>query len=138
MQPSAHEIHMSSVIRQQRVASLLFEELSILIGAELSDPRISLARVTRVEISKDLRNAKVFVTHDDEAVSRRELVAALDHAVPYLRGQLGERLGLRVVPEILVYYDDSPEKAARVDELLRRIAAERAAHDQQNADHPQG
>jgi ribosome-binding factor A len=130
---------MSSIIRQQRVASLLFEELSILIGGELSDPRISLARVTRVEISKDLRNAKVFVSHDDESVSRRELLAALAHAVPYMRGQLAERLGLRVVPELLVYYDDSPEKAARVDEILRQIAAERGALGPHSTDRlPQG
>ena len=127
---------MSSVIRQQRVTSLLFEELSIMIGSELSDPRISLARVTKVEISKDLRNAKVFVTHEDDAVTRRELLAALGHAVPYLRGQLAERLGLRVVPELLVYYDELPEQAARVDEILRQIAAERAALRQQGLDEP--
>jgi len=127
---------MSSVIRQQRVTSLLFEELSIMIGGELSDPRVSLARVTRVEVSKDLRSAKMFVSHEDDAVTRRELLAALEHAVPYLRGQLAERLGLRVVPELLVYYDDAPEKAARVDEILRQIAAERAVLGEQGSSAP--
>jgi ribosome-binding factor A len=127
---------MSSVIRQQRVTSLLFEELSIMIAGELSDPRISLARVTKVEITKDLRNAQVFVSHEDDDVPRRELLAALAHAVPYMRGQLAERLGLRVVPELLVYYDDAPEKTARVDQILREIAAERNALSQQAPTEP--
>ena len=118
---------MSSEIRQQRVAELLFEELSIMVAGELNDPRISLTEVVKVDISKDLRNAKVFVHHSDEAISRRDLIKGLEHATPWLRGQLAIRCGLRVVPELLFVYDDSPERAARVDELLRKIAAERAA-----------
>lgn len=118
---------MSSEIRQQRVAGLVFEEISIMLAGELRDPRISLVKVTDVRVSKDLRNARVFVSHDDDTVSQRELLKALQSATPYLRGQLAERLGLRAVPELLFSYDDSPEKAARVDELLRQIAAERSA-----------
>ncbi|MFN3333248.1 MAG: 30S ribosome-binding factor RbfA [Caldilinea sp.] len=117
---------MSSEIRQQRVAGLVFEEISIMLAGELRDPRISLVKVTDVRVSKDLRNARVFVSHDDDTVSQRELLKALQSATPYLRGQLAERLGLRAVPELLFSYDDSPEKAARVDELLRQIAAERS------------
>jgi ribosome-binding factor A len=98
-----------------------------MVAGELSDPRISLAEVIRVDISKDLRNAKVFVHHADEAVARRDLLKGLEHATPWLRGQLAVRCGLRVVPELLFIYDDSPERAARVDELVRKIAAERAA-----------
>ena len=118
---------MSSEIRQQRVAELLFEELTVMLSGELNDPRVSLTEVIKVDISKDLRNAKVFVHHSDEAVSRRDLLKGLEHATPWLRGQLAVRCGLRVVPELLFVYDDSPEHAARVDELLRKIAAERAA-----------
>ncbi len=118
---------MSSEIRQQRVAELLFEELSIMIASELSDPRVSLTEVTKVDISKDLRNAKVLVHHADDEVARRDLLKGLEHAKPWLRGQLAIRCGLRVVPELYFAYDDSPERAARIDELLRKIAAERPA-----------
>ncbi len=123
---------MTSEIRQQRVAELLFEELSIMVSSELSDPRISLAEVLRVDISKDLRNAKVYIHHADEAITRRDLLKGLEHATPWLRGQLAVRCGLRVVPELLFVYDDSPERAARVDELLRKIATERAANPAQS------
>lgn len=118
---------MASEIRQQRVAELLFEELTVMLSGELNDPRVSLTEVIKVDISKDLRNAKVFVHQSDESVSRRDLLKGLEHATPWLRGQLAVRCGLRVVPELLFVYDDSPEHAARVDELLRKIAAERAA-----------
>lgn len=96
-----------------------------MLAGELQDPRVSLVEVIKVDISKDLRNAKIFVHHADDAVSRKELLKALQHATPYLRGQLAVRCGLRMVPELYFAYDDSPEKAARIDELLRQIAAER-------------
>jgi ribosome-binding factor A len=114
-----------STIRQQRVAELLYEELSILIANELSDPRLSLVQVTNVDVSRDLRNVKVYVSHDDEAVSKRQVLQGLRHATPYLRRQIAVRCSLRAVPELIFAYDDTPEKAARVDELLRRIAQER-------------
>ena len=114
-----------STIRQQRVAELLFEELSIMIGNELNDPRLSLARVTSVNVSKDLRNVNVYVTHDDEEVSKRDILQGLRHAMPFLRRQLAVRCSLRAVPELSFHYDDTPERAARVDELLRQIAAGR-------------
>ena len=107
-----------TTIRQQRVADLLFEELSIIIANELEDPRISYVDVTNVVISRDLRNAKVFVYHRDDEVSQKEVMAGLRGALPYLRRQIAERCGLRVTPELLFYYDDTPERAARINELL--------------------
>ena len=116
---------MSSNIRQGRVAEFLYEELSIMVGNELDDPRLGMVEVTEVEVSKDLRSAKVHVHHRDDEISRTELLKRLQRAIPYLRSQLAERCGLRVVPELVFQYDDSPAQAARVDELLRQIAQER-------------
>lgn len=118
---------MPMTIRQQRVAELLFQELSVLIANELADPRLSLAQVTQVNVSRDLRNVSVYVSHDDETVSKRELLQGLRNATPYLRRQIADRTTLRMVPELSFHYDDTPERAARVDALLRQIADERAA-----------
>lgn len=118
-----------SNIRQERVAALLYEELRILIGGELDDPKLALTNVTDVTISRDLRNAKVFVTNDDDEISNQEILAALRRATPFLRGEIATRLGLRAVPELLFYYDESPERAARIDELLRKIAQEHSPED---------
>ncbi|MCB0063752.1 MAG: 30S ribosome-binding factor RbfA [Caldilineaceae bacterium] len=114
-----------ATIRQQRVTGLLFEELSIMVANELDDPKLGLITVVGVQVSRDLRNVKVFVNHQQEEVSRQEVLKGLERATPYLRSQLAERCSLRMVPELLFYYDDTPEKAARVDELLRQIAGER-------------
>ena len=122
-----------TTIRQQRVTELLYEELSIMVANELDDPKLSLVTVLGVQVSKDLRNAKVYVNHQEEEVSRKEVLKGLERATPYLRSQLAERCSLRMVPELLFYYDDTPEKAARVDEILRQIAEERAQHGDLNA-----
>ena len=114
-----------ATIRQQRVTGLLYEELSIMVANELDDPQLELITVVDVQVSRDLRNAKIFVNHQQEEVSRKEVLKGLERATPYLRSQLAERCNLRMVPELLFYYDDTPEKAARVDELLRQIASER-------------
>lgn len=116
---------MPSNIRQQRLAELLFEELGIMIASELEDPRVSLVRVTSVDVSRDLRNVKVYVSHDDDSVTKTEVLYGLRHAIPYLRREIASRCSLRAVPELLFYYDDTPENAARVDTLLRQIAQER-------------
>jgi ribosome-binding factor A len=118
---------MSSSIRQQRVSEFLYEELSIMVSNELDDPSLSLVHVTNVEVSKDLRNVKVYVSHDDETVTKQQVLQGLKRASPYLRRQIALRASLRAVPELFFYYDDTPERASRVDDLLRMIAAERAA-----------
>jgi ribosome-binding factor A len=114
-----------TTIRQQRVQELLFQELSILIGNELEDPQLSLMTVTNVVVSRDLRNAKIYVHHDESETPRRAVLRRLDKATPFIRRQLAQRLTLRVVPELTFHYDDTPERAARVDELIQLIRSER-------------
>lgn len=114
-----------TTIRQGRVAELLYEELSIMVSNELDDPKLSMVVVTHVEVSRDLRSARISVHHQQDEVSRQEVLKRLQHAIPYLRRQLAERCTLRVVPELSFHYDDLPLKAARVDELLKKIAGER-------------
>jgi len=118
---------MSSEKRQRRVTGLLLEELSILIGNELADPRLSLVNVTDVIVSKDLHNVRVFVNHDNETISPREVISRLTKAAPFLRGQIAERLSLRFVPELSFAYDESPARINRIQDLLRQIASERNA-----------
>jgi ribosome-binding factor A len=119
---------MSSTIRQERVAELLFEELSIMVSSELDDPRLVMVEVTHVDVSKDLRSAKVHIHHRADEISRQELMKRLQRAIPYLRSQLAVRCGLRMVPELVFHYDDSPAQAARIDALLQQIAEERTQH----------
>jgi ribosome-binding factor A len=116
-------------IRQERVARLLYEELSIIIGSELNDPSLSLVRVTDVSISRDLRNAKVFVCHDDDEVTRNEVLQGLRRALPFMRSEVASRIGLRMAPELYFAYDETPARAERIDAIFQQIAAERASAD---------
>lgn len=115
--------------RQQRVSELLHQELSLLIAAELSDPRLAdaLVTVTHVTVSPDLRNARVSVEHALPPESNRQVLAALKHAESFLRRALAENLNLRVVPELSFHVDETERRARHVDELLDALAAESAA-----------
>ena len=111
--------------RQERVTELLQEELSLLIGAELTDPRLAdaMVTVTDVRISPDLRNARVYITHSLPERGTREVLAALNHAEGFLRQQLALNLALRFVPELSFHMDETEIRAQRVDEILARIPA---------------
>lgn len=117
---------MSTEIRQRRVRGLLQEELMTLIPGELEDPKLALVSVTDVVVSKDLKNVRVFVNHQDEEVSKKEVLSLLNKALPFLRSQIAERLSTRTVPEIAFAYDDSATRANRLDEIFKQIKAEEA------------
>lgn len=120
---------MTTTIRQERAAELLYQELSILIGAELDDPVLELLQVTNVVVSRDLRVAKVYI-HQDSDIQRSVVLARLKKAAPFLRRQLAQSVTFRAIPELLFYYDDTPDQAARVDALLQSIAEEREIRQQ--------
>ena len=105
--------------RADRVNALLQRELGMLISEELRDPRIAFSTVTAVEVTDDLRSARVHVSvlGDDEKIA--STMRALDEAKPYLRHELGSRTELRFVPELIFVSDRTAERAARISSLLR-------------------
>ncbi len=115
-------------IRQRRVAELLKEELAVLLELEVADPRLQFVNVTAVEVTPDLRLAKVYVTTLDEEESYPEVLEALDHARGFLRSSLAERIRLRRVPDLAFFVDDVLSRARRIDALLEQIQREKAAN----------
>ncbi len=99
--------------------ALLQRELGTLISEELQDPRIAFATVTSVEVSPDLRTARVHVSvlGDDAVVE--ETMRALEDAKPHLRHELGARTELRFVPALELVPDRSAARATRISKLLR-------------------
>jgi len=112
---------------------MLREELSILISTELNDPRLedALVNVTAVQVSPDLRNARVLIEHALPTASTRQVLDALAHAESYLRQALMETLNLRYVPALHFRIDTTEERARHIDELLNAIAAERRQHERE-------
>ncbi len=106
--------------RPQRLAEGIREEVAQLIGRELKDPRLGFLTVTRVELSSDLAHARVFVGVLGGETERRRSLEALQHAAGFVRREIGRRLRLRVVPEIVFRYDEGLEATDRVARLLQQ------------------
>lgn len=108
--------------------------LAELIPAEIKDPRVQRAEtvtVTSVRIASDLQLARVLISvKSSDPQVPREVMAALDRASGFLRGAIGERMRLRRVPELSFVLDQTADNAARVEDILREIEAERAEHEQ--------
>jgi ribosome-binding factor A len=107
---------------------MMREELSLLIGAELFDPRLAeaMVSVTDVEVSQDLRNARVYVEHSLPSARSREVLDALRHAEGFLREAIVQNLDLRFVPMLSFHIDDTNQRGRRIDALLDTIANETA------------
>ncbi|HUI43702.1 MAG TPA: 30S ribosome-binding factor RbfA [Terriglobia bacterium] len=117
--------------RSERVSEAVREELSEIIGFELSDPRVASVDVTEVAVSPDSRNATVKVSLGGGEIEQRQALEALDHARHYLRHELARRLNLRRIPELHFEPEHWPDAEARVDRLLKRAKKKRAPTENQ-------
>jgi ribosome-binding factor A len=117
--------------RSQRVSQAVREELSEIIGFELSDPRLASVDVTDVTVSPDSRHAIVKVSLGGEGHEQRQAEAALEHARHYLRHELARRLNLRKVPELHFEPDHWPDAESRVELLLKRAKKKRVSTENQ-------
>lgn len=106
--------------RADRVNALLQRELGMIISEELRDPRIAFSTVTDVQVTDDLKLARVHVSvlGDEDQVA--STMTALEEAKAYLRHELGSRTDLRFVPELTFVSDRSAERSARISTLLRQ------------------
>ena len=102
----------------------LFEEIAQIVGYELEDPRLTMVTVTDVRLSSDKRDAKVYVTIAGNEDEHKAALAALKHAAPYVRKQLGLTLNLPRTPELHFVRDRVEEEGERVDQLLMQIEKE--------------
>jgi ribosome-binding factor A len=105
--------------RNQRVADSIREDIARILREDVRDPDIGFTTVTEVDLSPDLRHARVFVSvlGGDEAATLR----ALDRAAPFIRRRLAHSAGLRFTPSLRFLGDRSAATGARVEDLLRRV-----------------
>jgi ribosome-binding factor A len=115
--------------RPERVADILREEISQIVGYELEDPRLTMVTVTDVRLSDNRRDAQVFVTVVGNEEEHRLALAALRRAAPYVRKQLSLSLNLPRTPEIHFVRDTVEERAERVDGLLQELAQEQKSEE---------
>ena len=95
------------------------QEIADILMRKLKDPRVGFVTVTDVEVADDLRNAKVFVSV--LGTERATTLKGLESASSFIRSELGRRMRMKFVPELLFRYDDSAERGAHIMELLHTI-----------------
>jgi ribosome-binding factor A len=110
--------------RSQRVGELIQQEISSLLLKGLKDPRIGFVTITAVSVTPDLHLARIYFTTMGDEKERKNTEKGLQSAVPFLRRELGTRLRMRYVPDLLFCYDSSLEYGNRIESLLQEINRE--------------
>jgi len=110
--------------RTQRVGEEIQKEISSLLLKGLKDPRIGFVTITSVDVTSDLQIAKVYFTVMGDEAARKNSEKGLNSSIPFIRRELGKRLRLRHVPDIVLKYDTSLEYGNRIESLLKDIQSE--------------
>lgn len=113
--------------RATRVADQIRIEVADIIMRKTRDPRLGTVTVTDVELTNDLRLARVFVTTLADGQHEAEAFAGLTKASGFIRSELGRRLQLRYTPELIFQKDVSGPRGDRILSLLGQVEAKEQA-----------
>ncbi|MGB0713266.1 MAG: 30S ribosome-binding factor RbfA [Gammaproteobacteria bacterium] len=106
--------------RADRLGGQLRRDLAELIRDDVRDPRVGMVSITEIRVSRDLAHARVFVTRIGDEKDREPAIEALNHAAGFLRRELGQRLRIRVIPQLRFQYDDVVEGGMHMEDLIAK------------------
>lgn len=106
--------------RKLRIQDQLREEISLIIQRETKDPGIGFVTIMEVKMTDDLKIAKVYCSVYGENEEKKKTLEALQRSKGYIKFLLGKRVQLKYMPDLEFILDDTFEKAARIEELLRK------------------
>ncbi len=117
--------------RSDRAADAIQRELAEVIREQMRDPRLGMANITAVEVSRDLSSAKVFVNFvaADSQQAIDESLRVLNGAAGFLRSQLAGTVRMRTVPKLRFLYDASSERGRQLSALIDRAVASDRSRD---------
>lgn len=118
--------------RTEKLQEFIKEQVSEIIQQHVRDPRIGFVSITDVEVSADIRHAKIFVSVLGDEDAKSGTMTGLDSALKFIRGELGRRLEMRYTPEIMFKLDTSIERGSRIVSLIRDVS-QGASHDDDSA-----
>lgn len=111
-------------VRSNRVAEQMKKELGDILNQKLKDPRVGFVTVTDVVVTNDLQQAKVFVSVFGEEVEKENTLIGLAKASGFIRSEIGKRIRLRKVPEIMFEFDEAHEYGNHIDSIIRNLNKE--------------
>lgn len=110
--------------RTEKVAQAIKKEIGVIVHDELSDPRLGFITIMGVEVTRDLRLAKIYYSVMGSSDEKDKARQAIESAAGFIRRLMGERLKLRFVPEIVFRLDDSVEYSFDIAKKIERIKNE--------------
>ncbi len=128
---------MARSYRIQRINETIKEIVSELILYKIKDPRVGIVTITAARISRDLSSARVYFSVMGDEKVRAESLEGLRSATNFMRRSIGQELDLRLSPELNFVYDDSLDRAERIDRKLREARMEDAALKSDETDDPE-
>ena len=108
------------------MGGLIQQEISDLLTRKLKDPRLEMVVITGVDVSPDLKQARVYFSRYGRPEEVRQAAEGLQKAAGYIKRELGARLQLRYVPELHFLHDASYEYGDRIESLLKTLPKEEA------------
>ena len=119
-----------SIQRSERVQEALRQEISRIVHGELKDPRLGFITITGVQLTRDLRYAKVYFSVLGEAKDRSLALKGLNNAKGYIKGLIADRINLRFTPEIDFRIDEFFDEARKIRSVLDILKNERSEKDE--------
>lgn len=110
--------------REIRVAELIKREMAFIIQHKLNDNRIGFVSITRVDLTKDIKNAKVYISTFGTEKDRKKAMDGLNHAKGFLKRELAQVLKIRQIPDIHFVDDHSLEEGDRIITKLKKLSKE--------------
>ena len=110
--------------RTQQMGEFLREEVTDIIRTELDDPRLGFWTITRVEVSQEIRSARIYVSVMGTEQERKDTLKALRGAAGFIRTHLKPRMRTRIIPELDFRDDRSMEHAEEIARTLRELHQE--------------
>jgi len=115
---------MPTPLRLQRIAGRISQELSVILMQEINDPRLAGVLITDVTVDRELAYADIYVSALEGKERSAEAIQGLEHAAPFLRRTLADRIELRVFPRLRFHWDPTPERADHIEKLLASLREE--------------
>lgn len=112
---------MKTFTRSERVGGQIQKALSELLQKTINDPRLEMATITAVKLSSDLRLAKVYFTVTGSVENRNDATRGFQSAAGYIKRNLAPRLGLRYMPELKFFYDETFEYGTHINQVLKSL-----------------
>ena len=121
---------MTSFSRAERVSGLIQEALSDLLNKRIHDPRLHMVTITTVKISSDLKIARIYYAIYGGEKKSEDAAKAFKNARGFIKRILAPRLGLRYMPDLNFFYDDSFDYGHHIDQLFEKIKTDNGQNHQ--------